>query len=136
MLRFCETTNFRGKSVIRSPRPLLSIKFSITEKLWNTEGFFYEKFRHSEPKIFVEIVMAPLMQWKYQCQNFSETQGSRQWKLLVLRDKKILTENGDTTPSPQSYSKTTSKPEVIWIQMLYFTEFFGTLRPQNINRNS
>ena len=42
------------KSVIPSPRPVLSIKISLTEMFWKTEGFFYELFWHSETKNYDE----------------------------------------------------------------------------------
>ena len=53
VIRYCETKNFWQKIVIlSSSHPSYPKISSISEFVWNTEGFPYEIFRHCETTIF------------------------------------------------------------------------------------
>ena len=115
-----DNKNFEGKSW---HRPLSSSQnFSIPESSWKTEGFLYEKFRHSERHKFLkhkkESLRNHLILWDKTISTenrdtrylfyqyfFSDTRNivkRRNFPLgtaLVLWDKEVSTENRDRRPS-------------------------------------
>ena len=85
------------------PPPPYPWTFSLPETLWNTEGFTYEIFWHCGTKNFrrkILILSSPLIHKLFRYRKFSETQQRRVplRDFLVLRDKKISTEDRDITP--------------------------------------
>ena len=130
--RHCETKKFRRKILIFSP-PLLSINFSLPEIFWNTaqkvsttkffgtvrQKVFDGKSWYSPP---------PLIHKLFRYRKFSETQHRRLpvRNFSALWDKKISTENLDTTPP--SLIQTFSAPEINATVKDSPTEIFGTVR--------